>query len=57
MSKAHCTVHALMLEADLNRAQKISIAENLLKPAGVEIHLSREKFSVIIREGHVEVVD
>jgi hypothetical protein len=45
-----------LLEAVLNRKQKISIAEKLLKQLGIKIKLARDRFSVIVREGHVEVL-
>ncbi|MGQ9723729.1 MAG: hypothetical protein ACUVXA_20720 [Candidatus Jordarchaeum sp.] len=45
-----------LLEANLNKKQRIFIAERLLKQEGIEIQLTKEQFSIIVREGHVEVL-
>jgi hypothetical protein len=45
-----------LLEANLNNNQRIYIAERLLGRVGIEIQLSKDQFSIIVREGHVEVL-
>ncbi len=45
-----------LLEANLSKSQRISIAERLLKKASIEIQLTEDQFSVIVREGHIEVL-
>lgn len=44
-----------LLEADLNGKQRISIAKKLLEKLNIKIKPAKERFSVIVREGHVEV--
>jgi len=45
-----------LLEADLNKNQRISIAERLLKQVGIEIQLANDRFSIIVKAGHIEVL-
>jgi hypothetical protein len=45
-----------LLEADLNKNQRISIAERLLKQVGIEIQLTKDRFSIIVKAGRIEVL-